>query len=163
MRALRQSAYRSSMPSDMRIPLNPICRLRYWCKSERRLLPSICLSSPPVLKGKPGGIMKIGIRVLPLFFIFFLAGCATAMSERASRVQVISASEAREYQFVANLSASSSLTGVARYTGYQNALNELLDKAAAAGAEFVVLDPKSGPSYWTTSEVVRGTAYKRHR
>jgi hypothetical protein len=105
--------------------------------------------------------MKIGMHVLLLLPFFLLVGCATTMSERASRVQVISASEAKQYQFVANLSSSSSLTGVARHTGYQNALNELLDKAAAAGAEFVVLDPSSGPSYWTTSEVVRGTAYKR--
>ena len=116
-----------------------------------------------VVNGKTGVIMKIGTRVLLLFLIFSLGGCATEMSERASRVQVISASEAKQYQFVANLSASSGLTGIARSTGYQNALNELLDKAAAAGAEFVVLDPKSGPSYWTTSEVVRGTAYKRNR
>lgn len=106
--------------------------------------------------------MKISKHILLLFLLFSLAGCATAMSERASRVQVISASEAKQYQFVANLTASSSLTGVARHTGYQNALNELLDKAAAAGAEFIVLDPSSGPSYWTTSEVVRGTAYRRH-
>jgi hypothetical protein len=83
------------------------------------------------------------------------------MSERASHVQIISADEAKQYQFIANLSSSSSLTGVARHTGYQNALNELLDKAAAEGADFVVLDQHSGASYWTTSEVVRGVAYKR--
>ena len=107
--------------------------------------------------------LRESARVLLLVLIFSLDSCATEMSERASRVQVISASEAKQYQFVANLSASSSLTGVVRQTGYQNALTELLDKAAAAGAEFVVLDPKSGPSYWTTSEIVRGTAYRRNR
>ena len=83
------------------------------------------------------------------------------MSERASHVQVILAEEAKQYQFVSNLTTSSSLTGVARHTGYQNTLNDLLDEAAAAGADFVVLDQGSGPSYWTTSEVVRGSAYKR--
>jgi hypothetical protein len=67
----------------------------------------------------------------------------------------------KQYQFISNLASSSGLTGVARHTGYQNALNELLDKAAVEGADFVVLDQGSGPSYWTTSEVVRATAYKR--
>ena len=98
---------------------------------------------------------------LVLVALLSLFGCATTMSERASRIQVISAEDAKQYEFVQNLSSSSSLTGVARHTGYQNALNDVLDKAAAAGAEFVVLDPHSGASYWTTSEVVRATAYKR--
>jgi hypothetical protein len=90
-----------------------------------------------------------------------LAGCSTSMSERASRVQVISKEEANDYQFVANVSGSSTLTGVARHTGYQNAMNEVLDNAAKVGAQFVVLDPDSAPSYWTTSEVIRATAYKK--
>ena len=82
------------------------------------------------------------------------------MSERAAHVQIITAEEAKQYEFVSQLSSSSSLTGVARHTGYQNALNDVLDKAAAEGAQFVVLDSR-GPAYWTTSEVVRATAYKR--
>ena len=90
-----------------------------------------------------------------------IVGCATTMSERASHVQVISADEAKQYEFVARLTSSSSLTGVARHTGYQNALNDVLDQAAAKGANFIVLDPNSGPSYWTTSEVVQAQAYKR--
>ncbi|MHB8744841.1 MAG: hypothetical protein ACYC9L_17260 [Sulfuricaulis sp.] len=90
-----------------------------------------------------------------------LFGCATTMSDRAAHVQIISAEEAKQYQFVSNLSSSSSLTGVMRHTGYQNALNDVLDKAAAQGAEFIVLDQGSGASYWTTSEVIRATAYKR--
>jgi hypothetical protein len=90
-----------------------------------------------------------------------LVACATTMSERASQVQIISAEEARQYEFVSRLTSSSSLTGVARETGYQNALNDVLDQAAARGANFVVLDQGSGPSYWTTSEVVRAAAYKR--
>ncbi len=95
-----------------------------------------------------------------LLIAFLLSGCATSMSERASHVQVISQEQAKQYQFVANVSASSTLTGVARYTGYQNAMNELLDKAANAGAQYVLIDPESAPSYWTTSEVIRATAYK---
>lgn len=97
----------------------------------------------------PAVIMAIG-----------LAGCATEMSDRASRVQIISQEQAKAYQFVANLSGSSTLTGVARHTGYQNALNEVLDKAAEHGAQYIVIDPNSSPSYWTTSEVIRATAYK---
>ncbi|MCW0935796.1 hypothetical protein WKH27_02395 [Pantoea agglomerans] len=104
--------------------------------------------------------MKLGRLGSVLVVITMLAGCATNMSERASRVQIISAEDAKQYQFVANLTGTSTLTGVARHTGYQNALNEVLDKAATAGAQYVVLDPNSAPSYWTTSEVVRGTAYK---
>lgn len=89
-----------------------------------------------------------------------LSGCATEMSQRASHVQIINEEQAKQYQFVANLTGSSTLTGVARHTGYQNALNEVLDKAAESGAQYVVLDQGSSPSYWTTSEVIRATAYK---
>jgi uncharacterized protein YceK len=89
-----------------------------------------------------------------------ISGCATEMSQRASKVQIISQEQAKQYQFVANLTGSSSLTGVARHTGYQNALNEVLDKAAESGAQYVVLDQGSSASYWTTSEVIRATAYK---
>jgi hypothetical protein len=96
-----------------------------------------------------------------LIAMLLLVSCVTAMSARASHVQIISADVAKQYQFVANLSSSSSLTGIARQAGYQNALNDVLDKAASQGADFIVLDQRSGPSYWTTSEVVRATAYKR--
>ncbi len=82
------------------------------------------------------------------------------MSERASRVQIINQEQANQYQFVANVTGSSTLTGVARHTGYQNAINEVLDNAAEIGAQYVVIDPSSAASYWTTSEVVRATAYK---
>ena len=99
-------------------------------------------------------------RLLAVFlFVSLASGCATAMSARASRVHIISADAAAQCQFVSNVSASSGLTGVARYTGYQNALNSLLDKVAADDANSVVLDPHNGAAYWTTSEVVRGTAY----
>ena len=93
---------------------------------------------------------------------FVLNACATTMSERAAHVQIISAEEAKQYQFISNLTSSSTLTGVARHTGYQNALNELLDNAAAQGADFAVLDVGSSPRYWTTSEVVRAQIYKRN-
>jgi len=105
--------------------------------------------------------MRIAKQISLLVMSLSFFGCATTMSERASHVQIISAEQAKQYEFVSNLSSSSSLTGVARHTGYQNALNDVLDKAAAEGANFIVLDQGSGASYWTTSEVVRATAYKR--
>lgn len=91
---------------------------------------------------------------------FVLTGCATEMSDRASHVQIIDQAQASQYQFVANITGTSSLSGVSRQTGYQNAINEALDKAAASGAQYVVIDPKSSPSYWATGQVVRATAYK---
>ncbi|HEX7917118.1 hypothetical protein [Rudaea sp.] len=104
--------------------------------------------------------MSIG-RLTLISLVLLLSACATTLTERASHIQIITSDEAKQYQFVAQVSASSSLTGVARHTGYQNALNNVLDQAAAKGAQFIVLDPNSEPSYWTTSEVVRATAYKR--
>jgi len=91
-----------------------------------------------------------------------LLGCATTMSDRASRIRIITAEEAKKYDYIGFVQGSSSLSGVARYTGYQNALNEVLDKAAAKGADFIVLDPNSEPAYWTTSQVIRAEAFK-HR
>ena len=105
--------------------------------------------------------MRFTSRLAIFIASLLLVACGTTMSERASRVQIISVEEAKQHEFVQNLSASSGLTGVARHTGYQNALNEVLEKAAAIGADFIVLAPGSGPSYWTTSEVVRAAAYKR--
>lgn len=98
--------------------------------------------------------------MLATILVLILTGCATALSERASQIQVITPDDAENCQFIANVSASSNLTGLARHTGYQSAMNEVLDRAAAAGATSVVLDPHSEPSYWTTSEIVRGVAYK---
>ena len=95
--------------------------------------------------------------------LLVLIGCATTMSDRASRIRMITAEEANQYEYVGLIQGSSSLSGVARHTGYQNALNEVLDKAAAKGAEFVVLDPNCRPSYWTTSQIVRAEAFKRKK
>lgn len=90
-----------------------------------------------------------------------LLGCATTPSESASRINIISSDEARQYDYIGRIQGSSVLTGVARETGYQNALNEVLTKAAAEGAQFVVIDENSKPAYWTTSEVISAAAYKR--
>lgn len=93
--------------------------------------------------------------------LLMLIGCVTTMSERASRIRIITTEEAKQYDYVGLIQGSSSLSGVARHTGYQNALNEVLDEAAAKGADFVVLDKNSAPSYWTTSQVIRAEAFKR--
>lgn len=90
-----------------------------------------------------------------------LLGCATTPSERASHVQIISPEDAKQYDFVARVQASSSLTGVSRDIGYQNALNAVLDQAAAKGASFIVLDENSKAKYWTSKEIVSASAYKR--
>jgi hypothetical protein len=90
-----------------------------------------------------------------------IASCATQLTERGSRIKIISAEEATSYQYVGIVEGSSTLTGLARHTGYQNALNEMLDKAAAMGADFVVIDKYSAPRYWTTSENVRAEAYRK--
>ncbi len=95
--------------------------------------------------------------------LFALVGCATSMTDRASRIRIINADEAKQYEYIGLIQGSSSLSGVVRHTGYQNALNEVLDSAAAKGAEFIVLDPNSRPSYWTTSQVIRAEAFKRKK
>ena len=75
-------------------------------------------------------------------------------------VRVVTADQVQGYQFLGTITASSSLSGVLQHTGYENALNELLEKAAQRGATHVVLDPKSEPHYWTTSQHIRGDAYR---
>jgi hypothetical protein len=90
-----------------------------------------------------------------------ISGCASTPSESASRIQVISADDAKQYQYIGRVQGSSALTGMARETGYHNAMNNMLANAAAKGADFVVVDDNGGPSYWTVSEIVSGAAYKR--
>ena len=107
--------------------------------------------------------MQYLVKILFIGLLLSLFGCATAMSDQASKIRIITSVEAKRYEYIGMIQGTSSLTGIIRHTGYQNALNEVLDKAAEKGAEFVVLDPKSGPSYWTTSQVIRAEAFKRHK
>ena len=95
--------------------------------------------------------------------LLVLVGCATTISDRASRIRIITAEEAKQYDYVGIIQGSSVLSAVARHTGYQNALNEVLDEAAARGAEFVVLNPNNESSYWNTGQLVRAEAYKRKK
>ena len=103
------------------------------------------------------------MQIRGLFFtvlLVLLSGCATTMSQQASKIQIISIQDAKELHFIANVQGSSTLTGVARKTGYQNALNEVLENAAELGAKYVVLAHNSGPAYWVTSQEIMAAAYK---
>ena len=89
-----------------------------------------------------------------------LTGCAGQMTERASRVRMAEAEAVKECQFLGQVTGTSTLTGIARHSGYQNALNELLDEAAERGASHVMLSRDSRPAYWTFAQNVRGEAYR---
>ena len=45
-------------------------------------------------------------------------------------VRVVTAEQVKGYEFLGTVTGSSSLSGVLQHTGYDNALNELLEKAA---------------------------------
>lgn len=89
-----------------------------------------------------------------------LTGCAGQMTDRASRVRMAEADAVKECQFLGQVTGTSTLTGVARHSGYQNAINELLDEAAGRGASHVLLSRDNRPAYWTFAQNVRGEAYR---
>jgi hypothetical protein len=92
------------------------------------------------------------------------AGCATQLSTRAAMVRVVNArEEVRGYKFLGTVTGSSLMTGVMQQAGFENAMNEVLEKAARLGATHVYVDPKYESRYWTTSEHVRGEAYRAPR
>jgi len=107
--------------------------------------------------------MRVTEKFCYVGMLLVLVGCATTMSDRASRIRIITAEEAKQYEYVGIIQGYSSLSGVARHTGYQNALTQVLDEAAAMGAEFVVLNPNNESSYWNTGQLVRAEAYKRKK
>lgn len=75
-------------------------------------------------------------------------------------VKVSGAEEVKSYKYLGVVESSSPLTGVARESGYRNALNDVMNKAADLGATHIVLDERSKPRYWTTSIIVRAEAYQ---
>jgi hypothetical protein len=98
---------------------------------------------------------------LILFLASLVAGCATSdLSSRGAMIKVTSEQTVKDYKFLGVVEGSSSLTGVAKESGYRNALNEAMNKAAELGATHLVLDDRSKPRYWSTSIVVRGEAYR---
>ncbi|TXL77515.1 DUF4156 domain-containing protein [Vineibacter terrae] len=88
------------------------------------------------------------------------SGCATSLSEAGARVQIVGPDQVADYQYVGQVMGSSIQAGVARNQGYMNAVNELLEQAAAMGATHVVLTFNPGPAYWTWSQTVRGEAFR---
>jgi hypothetical protein len=93
--------------------------------------------------------------------LMLLPGCATQLSSRAAMVRVVNArEEVRGYKFLGTVTGSSLMTGVMQQAGFESAMNEVLEKAARLGATHVYIDPKYESSYWTTSEHVRGEAYR---
>ncbi len=75
-------------------------------------------------------------------------------------VKVATAEEVKGFEYLGVVEASSALTGMAKESGYRNALNEAMNKASALGATHLVLDERSKPRYWTTSIIVRAEAYR---
>ncbi len=92
--------------------------------------------------------------------VVFAAGCATDLTQRGKMIKLATADEVKGYKYLGVVEASSALTGMARESGFRNALNEAMNKAAALGATHLVLDEKSQPRYWVTSIIVRGEAYR---
>jgi hypothetical protein len=64
------------------------------------------------------------------------------------------------FKYLGVVEGSSTLTGVAKESGYRSALNEAMNNAATLGATHLVLDDRSKPRYWSTSIIVRGEAYR---
>ena len=105
--------------------------------------------------------MKIIPCAIALFAIgLFVAGCATALTQQGSMIKLASAEEVKGFKYLGVVEGTSSQTGIAKESGYRNALNEAMNKAAALGATHLVLDQNSQSRYWTMSEIVRGEAYR---
>lgn len=105
--------------------------------------------------------MRVVLRIAVVGVLAVLVGCASPLSGPGSKVQILSASQAACYKFVGTVEESSALTGMWENSGYQNALNAALNKAASMAAAYLVIDnQRSVHRYWTTSEIVFGKAYK---
>jgi len=85
--------------------------------------------------------------------------CATTRSAGASRIQRIDAAAAGGCEHLGTVQGSSSLSGIGKNAGMTNSVNEMFEKALERGATHVSYDDKQG-TYWTTSQVVEGVAYK---
>jgi hypothetical protein len=91
-----------------------------------------------------------------------LAACETTdPGQRAQPVRIVMAQDVRGATPVGQVYGSSSLTGLSRSQGYNEALAEVVEKAAALGATDVVLHHTPRPSYWSTTTTIRGDAYRR--
>ncbi len=105
-------------------------------------------------------VLKMSRVVACMLLLVTMGACATPMSDRAAKVRIVhAASDVRGYTFLGQVVGSSVLTGVMRHQGVENAVNEVLEKAAAMGATHVLM-PETKASYWTASENVRAEAYQ---
>ena len=94
-----------------------------------------------------------------LLSALFLMGCATRRDTQESAIVFAYPDEAKGMKSLGRVHGSSSLTGVAKKTGYSNALNELCSEAGKLGATHVVLDDDSMSHYWTWANEANGEAY----
>ena len=85
-----------------------------------------------------------------------VVGCASTPSKYALRVKIADVQEVSKCKFVTNVQGSSSFGNLAASTGIENAKNEALEKAAAAGATHVVWKDTS----WLMGSSATGEAYK---
>ena len=73
-----------------------------------------------------------------LLIALLASGCTTVPSVAAQRVKVADPAEVMACTLVADVQGSSGWGNLAASTGMQNAKNEALDQAAAAGATHIV-------------------------
>lgn len=100
---------------------------------------------------------------LLLSLALLCAGCASTPTPRAAMVRQANREEVRAGTFLGSVQGSSVLSGIYRQAGFENARNQMLDRAAALGATHVVPDPEARPHYWTAAQFIRGEAYRLPR
>lgn len=99
-------------------------------------------------------------KLIILLSISFLASCSTRLSMDGSKVRVVrDKAEVQNMEFVATVEGTSTMTGVLKGKGYNNALNECINEAGKHGATHVLI-PEGRGVYWTTNQIVRGEAYR---
>jgi hypothetical protein len=79
--------------------------------------------------------------------IFFISGRATVMTQEAARIKISTPEEVRGFEYLGMVEGSSTLSGIARESGFRNAVNEALNKAASMGATHLVLDKNCSATY----------------
>ena len=90
-----------------------------------------------------------------------LAACAADPGQPVQPVRIAMAQDVRGAAPLGQVWGSSSLTALSRNQGYNEALAEVVEKAAAMGATDVVLHHTPRPSYWSATTTIRGDAYRR--
>ena len=69
--------------------------------------------------------------------------------------------EVKGYKFLGTVTGSSLMTGVMQQAGFESAMNEVLRRPGARlGCNACLYRSRYESSYWTTSEHVRGEAYR---